>query len=401
MITIDWATLTIFVPKSYMAILQSTPFEIRLLDVDVLRKDLKGIEDSFDGMAFQKTHTHNTEIIISGISYARSVEILSPYTVEFEDGQYGVSLIGANNNILDVKVPNQVSLLGNNSAGLINSEALNNQSYLLGRVYINTVGNGASGTTYPKGTPTDPSDNWEDASTIRANNKLSAYNIRGSIIYSGANPSPYASYSIYGESPINSNLFLDGRSSLFSIFTSLTLFGVLDGRATFNNCVLSSMGFDLSGFDGFATDCALGGKITLDTDATEDIAFTNCVSSIAGVTKPEIDCNDVVSDIEFRNYQGGIKITNFTSGNNMSIDSPSGSVEVDPSCTAGNIVIRGTVDVMDNSGAGCTVIYLTPEGGGGDSVWTEGEKDQVVSDSADAKRQATIAAMNSQTVKQV
>jgi len=48
------------------------------------------------------------------------VEILSPYRVEFEDGQYSVRAVGANHNILDVKITNQVSLVVVLSAGLVN-----------------------------------------------------------------------------------------------------------------------------------------------------------------------------------------------------------------------------------------------------------------------------------------
>lgn len=123
MVTIDWGTSVIKVPKEYMPVIQVSP-EVRELDVNAFRLDLKALEASVEGMPFQKTHNHITEYIISGITYARAVEILEPYTVEFEDGQYTVSLVGANNNVLDRKVPNNVSVLGNNSGGLIVTEGV-------------------------------------------------------------------------------------------------------------------------------------------------------------------------------------------------------------------------------------------------------------------------------------
>jgi hypothetical protein len=53
------------------------------------------------------------------VSYARTLEIINGYTVEFEDGQYVARCIGANHNLADVKVLNQVSLVIGNSAGLV------------------------------------------------------------------------------------------------------------------------------------------------------------------------------------------------------------------------------------------------------------------------------------------
>lgn len=117
-ISVDWAlTKVIFVPKADTTLVSAGPPEIRELNVDSFRLSLRDLEDDLDGRPWQKTHTHETESTLSGIVYARKVQILSPYTVEFEDGQYAVNLIGANHNILDVRVQNQVSLNVANSAG--------------------------------------------------------------------------------------------------------------------------------------------------------------------------------------------------------------------------------------------------------------------------------------------
>lgn len=115
-VTVDWLTFVITIPQADLTDLGGGVYE---LDVDWFRLQLKAIEESVDGMPFTDTHVHNTEIILSGVTYARFVEIISPYTVEFEDGQYTVIAKGANHNIADVKVANQVSLITQNSAGLI------------------------------------------------------------------------------------------------------------------------------------------------------------------------------------------------------------------------------------------------------------------------------------------
>lgn len=121
MITIAWGTTFIIdVPQSYLTLVSGTIYE---LDTDQFRLDLKDLEDDFDGMPFPKTHDHNTTYTIAGVTYARAIEILPPYSVEFEDGQYTVILKGSNNNIFDVEngilVQNQVQLVSTNSAGLV------------------------------------------------------------------------------------------------------------------------------------------------------------------------------------------------------------------------------------------------------------------------------------------
>ena len=119
--TINWETKVISVLRDDMPLIQSTPTEIRGLDVDDFRMELKDIEDNVEGVPFPDTHNHNTEVTLGGLTLARVVEILDPYTITFEDGQYAVNLSGANNNIADKTNVNQVSVRSNNSAGLISS----------------------------------------------------------------------------------------------------------------------------------------------------------------------------------------------------------------------------------------------------------------------------------------
>lgn len=119
-INIDWIDYTIHVPQSYLTLIGGTLYE---LDTNQFRLDLKALEASVYGMPNPKTHNHNTEITVAGTTYARTLEILSPYSVEFEDGAYTVRLVGSNNNIFDVQngilVQNQVQVIPTNAAGLI------------------------------------------------------------------------------------------------------------------------------------------------------------------------------------------------------------------------------------------------------------------------------------------
>ena len=117
-ITINWATKVIYIPQSELTFVGGTVYE---LDVDAFRLALKNIEDGDEGMGFPDTHRHNTAVTLSGVTYARTFEIINGYTVTFEDTglHYTVRFTGANHNIADVTNHNSVNLVVGNAAGLI------------------------------------------------------------------------------------------------------------------------------------------------------------------------------------------------------------------------------------------------------------------------------------------
>lgn len=115
-ISINHLTKVIFIPKSSLTLVSGVVYE---LDVDEFRLALKDYEDDEAGMTILDTHRHNSIVSLSGVNYAQTFEVINGYTVEFEDGQYAVTCTGANHNLADVKVPNQVSLIIGNSAGLV------------------------------------------------------------------------------------------------------------------------------------------------------------------------------------------------------------------------------------------------------------------------------------------
>lgn len=117
-ISINPLTFVINVPKADMALVQASP-EIRELDLNVFRLELKAYEAAEYGIYLYKTHNHNTEVTLGSLTFARVIEILPPYTVSFEDGQYAVNLVNANSNVSDRTNVNQVSVRSANSAGLV------------------------------------------------------------------------------------------------------------------------------------------------------------------------------------------------------------------------------------------------------------------------------------------
>lgn len=116
----DPLTYIFLIPKSDLTLVSGTLYTH---DTAAFRLELKAWEASAEGAIFPKTHDHNTEVEIVGVTYARAIKILAPYSIEYENDQYTVILQGSNNNIFDVAsgilVQNQVQVIPSNSAGLI------------------------------------------------------------------------------------------------------------------------------------------------------------------------------------------------------------------------------------------------------------------------------------------
>jgi hypothetical protein len=123
--TFDYATKIISVPQADLTPVTGSLYE---LDTNVFRQTLQDEQDSEDGMAHNDMVLHNTEVTVAGTTFARTIEMINSYSVEFTpDAQFSVRLVGSNNNIFDVEngilVQNQVQLISNNSGGLIVTEA--------------------------------------------------------------------------------------------------------------------------------------------------------------------------------------------------------------------------------------------------------------------------------------
>jgi hypothetical protein len=117
-VTINYATLVISVEQSDLTPLGGGVYE---LNANAFRNTLKNLEDSEDGMVFPPTLRHATESTLSGVTYARQLEIINGYTITFETvgSPYTVQVVGANHNLGDVtNFDGGMSMIVGNSAGL-------------------------------------------------------------------------------------------------------------------------------------------------------------------------------------------------------------------------------------------------------------------------------------------
>jgi len=348
-ISIAWGTRVIYVPKADTQLVQSLPTEVRQLNLNDFRLDLKALEGGIEGMPEPDTHVHIAPITFGGVTLARVVEIINGYTVTFEDGIYAVNLVGANSNVADVTNVNQVSIRSSNSAGLTFSEAINQQSFTDNSVHISTT-EGLPGTRFPRGTPRDPVSNLTDAEFIISEQKLKKITIWDYVVAEPARD--LSGLTVIGDNPSVSWInLISGVPTTGTTFHNISLFGDATGTSTVTQSVILDGG--LTGFSGGFSGCLFLGDVEL--DPTDLIPFTasNCAS--IGSYRPTFDFSNSVHPGHFANWSGNLKLTNVTSGNVITIDMMSGSTEVDATCTGGTILVRGVGQIIDNSGAGCTV----------------------------------------------
>lgn len=119
-LTLDPATKVISIPQADLTLVVGTLYE---LDTDAFRKNVFDLLASEAYIWMPDAFVHNTEVTVAGVTYARFVEFVNGYSVEFENLTYSVRLAGSNNNIFDVEngilVQNLVQVIAQNSAGLI------------------------------------------------------------------------------------------------------------------------------------------------------------------------------------------------------------------------------------------------------------------------------------------
>jgi hypothetical protein len=351
-ITITWSTRVINIPKADLTLKQTTPIEIRELNINDFRLTLKALEDNEDGIAYPNTHVHNTEVLLGGIVYARVIEIINGYTMTFEDGQYAVNLIGANSNLGDVVNLNQVSIRSANAAGLISNQAIEFSSYN-GGVTLDFI-NGTNGTVFPRGTPQLPVNNVPDAVLIAELRGFNTIYVRGDYTFdTGDN---LEGFIIIGQSAEKTFLTFNTGALISEInLFNATITGVFDNAANFNDSHI----IDVEAVEGAFERCILEGIVTLGT-LSGATSFIDCNDGLVlDGNKPTIDFNGGGNSLAIRNYSGDIHLRNKSGLENVEINiATGGHITLENTITGGNIRITGIAEVTDNS-TGTTLVDVT------------------------------------------
>lgn len=342
---ISWGSKTINVYQADMVLIQTVPSVIYRLDLDIFRLELKNIEDSSDGMAFPRTHKHNTTVSVGGATLARVIEIVNGYTVSFEETgtPYRVNTVGANSNIGErINLgAGQVSVSTSNSAGLQDLNSLQAASFD-GEVTIRPSST-FSGTAFPIGTRATPVDNLADALLIANTRGISNIRIMENMTLSAGDFSD--GYTFLGDNPASVTITLDSAVNIsYCTFKNMTIQGELDNANILRECNV----LNITNINGFVHECALSGTIILGGGSQSTIM--SCYSGVAGGTlTPIIDMGGSGNPLALRNYSGGLKLTNSTGTGDHSLDFTSGQLIVDSTVTDSTIYVRGSCKVTDNS----------------------------------------------------
>jgi len=351
-ISINWKTKVIFVPQSFLTNLGGGLYE---LDTNVFRLELKNLEDDPVGMMYEDTHRHNTTVLLGGIEYARTLEIINGYTVTFEDGQYAVNLVGSNNNIADVTNVNQVSIRPSNSAGLIQTREIQYASFN-GAVHIDVV-NGVAGTYYPIGTPRQPVNNVADAVFIANLYGFTTLQIVGDIVFTTGDN--IANFLVLGQNASRTLIILNAGADVQGCeFRECTITGVLDG----NSLIRYAYAFDLEYVSGFIYETALTGTIKLGGNATAYI-----FSCYTDTNPAYIDMNGSGNRLTMQGCRGDIHIMNKTGVDKCEVYVAPGEVTLESSVTnglgievagVGTLVNLSSVEPEENSMVGGETLAL-------------------------------------------
>lgn len=357
--TIDWGTKIITVEQADMVQTQtSPPIDIYQLNVNDLHEDLRLLEASALGMANVRTHTYRAPVTLSGVTYARLMEIINGYTVEFSpDGSttpYVVQVVGGNSNVGDVIRPQPgVSVQVANSAGLQDAESLQAASFA-NAVSIDTTSS-FSGTTFPVGTRQNPVNNVADAISIAEARGINHLNIVRSMTLNSGDFSD--GYIFEADNPNVVTITLDPATNVTNCtFHNVTVTGTLDG----NNELIRCTAYDITYVNGSIYETALSGTITL--GGSTQASLFDCWSAVAGGGPTQlvtIDMGGSGQDLAVRNFTGGLKLINGTGTLDASLDFTSGRIVIDSTITAGSYTLRGDAIVTDNSGGTATVLNNT------------------------------------------
>lgn len=205
-----------------------------------------------------------------------------------------------------------------------------------------------SGTDYPIGTPRQPVNNLVDALTIASGRGFTTMFVIGDLNITAGN---FHGMVFIGESKNKTAINISSIANVQDCeFYEASISGTLDGGSRIFDCAVGTLSY----VDGFIQNCILSNTITLSGNATAH--FLNCFSGIPGASTPTIDMGGSGSPLAIRNYNGGIKLTNKSGAEAVSIDMNSGQIILDSTVTNGDLIIRGVGLLTDNSTGTANVV---------------------------------------------
>lgn len=330
----------ITIPKADLTLDTGTKYN---LDVDTFWQLLRDYADSDEGIAYPNIYNR-----IPATSSTPSITDvnLDYYELQFEDGSYSVNIINGNTNIRDAEVKNTVSVNTNNTTGFISAKFLQHGTFG-NAVTVNAI-TGKDGVEYPIGTPSEPCKTSDNTLAILDENGLT--NVVVKTDFSIANTDFSAGYAFIGASPLRVLTGVASANLANCSFHDITVTGELDGMNLMRGCSIDAV----TNASGRIENCYLMSTMTIN-------GRTSIVGSYSDIEGGGYPLVTVLSgSLIVRDFHGSLGLGGITSGNHsIGIDN-GGRLIIEATCTGGSIYIRGNpFEIIDNSGAGCTVIDQT------------------------------------------
>jgi hypothetical protein len=226
-----------------------------------------------------------------------------------------------------------------------------------GHIHID-VSNGTAGTEFPQGTHQHPVDNLADALTIAGVRSLERLLVSNTLVV-GASEN-IDGLELEGSNPLTSVVVLQaGCSTDRTEFRNMILTGELNGPAFCRDVGLQTLtGIGSDTFPTLFDRCVFrAGTQTLASGLSTpmNVHFIDCASGVPGSSYPTLDFNATAIPVAFRNYAGGLEITNYTGGQESTFGFNQGQFVIDSTCTSGIAQLDGIVERIDNSGPGFVV----------------------------------------------
>ena len=209
-----------------------------------------------------------------------------------------------------------------------------------GGVWIDTI-NGQSGTSFPTGTPGTPVDNMADALTIAQSLGIFVFKLLSNVTVT-QDVSTYRFEAVTGGQGVT----FSGATTTNTFVQAGFIGGAINGAMFVKETEILN---GVTGLSGTFLDSRLSGTITVAGDCT----FIHCVSGVAGVNPAVVSLSGAggALSIEFRNYTGGLSLTNSTLAHNISVDLDPGILHIDGTNTAGTLKLRGIGEPVNDTGA--------------------------------------------------
>lgn len=376
--SVNWITRVVSIPASDLTLISGTRYK---MDMFTFLIEMRRLESSFtEGLWAAQTVEHtNPKLNFAGADYAGFDEIINNYTLTFTGVVTRVDLVGSNNNVFDVFNANGVSVAANNSAGL---QKVSSSSGLL-------PGDVEDITDSVLGSPIAPYEDTETLAGAVTHLKHLRYmlfiNTELGVDGDGSQHSPFnnetsaidyaeahgikmlmimaditftrqiKNFEIHGVGV--PQVDLNGQDINGTLVLKCRPTGLYVGSAVFQDCNLNG----LMTLNGYIENCAVSGRFQIPNGGTAFVKGTAAL--VAGQIKPVFDIGGVAgtANLVLMDYDGGCTIENCNQPtDDVKLVVNHGIIELDASCTDGNIFMFGDVELIRGDSGSAVFDWTKP-----------------------------------------